>query len=124
MILVTGHKGYIGSKIYQRLKEMEEEVIGIDLKDGKDVLECLPDINVDYVFHLAAFPQVPFSIDNPYYTLKQNVLTASKLLEWSKKHKVKRFIFSSSAAIYGNSGDPASPYGVHKLMTELECKLY
>tara|TARA_Y100000310_G_scaffold65582_1_gene61069 strand:- start:132 stop:953 length:822 start_codon:yes stop_codon:yes gene_type:complete len=123
MILVTGHKGYIGSKLYKKLKE-SYDVVGIDLKDGKDILECLPDEDFKCVFHMAAFPQIPFSIENPFYTLKQNVLTASKLLEWSKNHSVERFVFSSSAAVYGDGMAPLSPYGLHKLMTEMECKLY
>lgn len=124
MILVTGHRGYIGKKIYDRLFELGYEVIGIDLKTGEDVLECLPDEQFDFVFHLSALPRVEYSIENPSYTLKQNVLVTSKLLEWSKKHGVKRFIFSSSSAVNGDGDGPNSPYGLHKLMSEMECKLY
>lgn len=125
MILVTGHKGYIGGKLYNKLVELGYEVIGIDLKDGKDILDCLPKNKIfDYVFHLAALPSVEFSVLNPSYTLKHNVLVTSKLLEWSKESNVKRFIFSSSSAIYGDGNGPKSPYGLHKLMSELECKLF
>jgi len=80
--------------------------------------------NFDYVFHLAALPSVEYSVLNPSYTMKHNVLATSKLLEWSKDNKVKRFIFSSSSAIYGDGNGPKSPYGLHKLMSEQECKLY
>ena len=121
-ILVTGHRGYIGSCLYKKLKDKQYHVCGIDLKDGHDILYCLPDQKFDYVFHLAAYPKVEYSINNPTHSLRQNVLVTSKLLEWSKKQKVKRVIFSSSAAV--NKGDPKSPYGLHKLMSELECKLY
>jgi nucleoside-diphosphate-sugar epimerase len=125
MILVTGHKGYIGNKLFNRLNQMGYEVIGIDLKDGHDIADCLPkNKNFDYVFHLAALPSVEYSVLNPSYTLKHNVLATSKLLEWSKDNKVKRFIFSSSSAIYGDGNGPKSPYGLHKLMSEQECKLY
>jgi len=125
MILVTGHKGYIGSKLFNKLKQLNFEVVGIDLKDGHDVLDCLPkNKNFDYVFHLAALPSVEFSVLNPSYTLKHNVLVTSKLLEWCKENKVKRFIFSSSSAVYGNGDGPKSPYGLHKLMSEMECQLY
>ena len=65
-----------------------------------------------------------YSVENPSYTLRQNVLVTSVLLEWSKNHGVKRFIFSSSSAATGDGDGPKSPYGLHKLMCELECKLY
>jgi UDP-glucose 4-epimerase len=125
MILVTGYKGYIGNKLYNKLKEAGYEVFGIDLKDGHDISDCLPkNKNFDYVFHLAALPSVEYSVLNPSYTMKHNVLATSKLLEWAKDNKVKRFIFSSSSAIYGDGNGPKSPYGLHKLLSEQECKLY
>ena len=124
MILVTGHRGYIGSRLYNKLQEQGYEVIGVDLKEGTDILHTLPEAGVTTVFHLAAFPSVAYSVENPSYTLMHNVLGTSRLLEWSKKHKVKRFVFSSSAAVYGNNGKLGSPYALHKLMSEKECKLY
>lgn len=125
MILVTGHKGYIGNKLYNKLIQLGYEVLGLDLKEGNDILDCLPkNKNFDYVFHLAALPSVEYSVLNPSYTLKHNVLATSKLLEWAKNAKVKRVIFSSSSAIYGDGNGPKSPYGLHKLMCEMECKLY
>jgi UDP-glucose 4-epimerase len=100
-------------------------VYGIDLKDGDDVLYCLPEeADFDIVFHLSAYPRVNYSVTHPSYTMQQNVLVTSKLLEWSKNHKVKKFIFSSSAAVSGSGGTPESPYGLHKLISEMECKLY
>jgi len=124
-ILVTGHKGYIGSHLYSNLRRLGYDVHGIDLKDGHDILHCLPDEKFDYVFHLAAIPKVSFCVSNPSYTMKQNVLVTSTLLEWAKNHGVKRVIFSSSAAIYGNEGGlPSSPYGLHKLISEMECRLF
>lgn len=124
-ILITGHKGFIGKKILDKLQKIGYNISGIDLKDGEDILHCLPDENFDYVFHLAACPRVEYSVQHPSYTMKQNVLVTSTLLEWAKDHKVKRVIFSSSAAVMGNGdGVPKSPYGLHKLMNEMECKLY
>jgi len=124
-VLVTGYKGYIGSHIFSELRRLEHEVQGIDLKDGEDILHCLPNENFDYVFHLAAQPRVEFSVHHPSYTLKQNVLVTSTLLEWAKDHRVKRVIFSSSSAVNGNGdGVPTSPYGLHKLMSEMECRLF
>jgi UDP-glucose 4-epimerase len=126
-ILITGHKGYIGSKLYKKCVEFGYNVKGIDLKEGEDIINCLPNENFDYVFHMAALPRVEFSVLNPSYTTKQNVLCTSVLLEWAKKNNVKRVIFSSSSAVYGDNPDstkPKSPYGLQKLMSELECKLY
>ena len=121
-ILVTGYKGFIGSHLYETLPE--EQRIGIDLKDGEDIIDQLPDIQVDTVFHLAAQPRVEYSVENPSYTLKHNVLGTSRALEWAKNHGAKRVVFSSSSAIYGDGTGPSSPYGLHKLMSEMECKLY
>lgn len=124
-ILVTGHRGYIGSRLFDRLISDGHNVSGIDIKDGNDILHCLPaQEQFDCVFHLAALPRVQYSVENPFYTMKQNVLVTSKLLEWSKNHSVKAFIFSSSSAIYGDGHGPSSPYGLHKLISEMECDLY
>ena len=124
-ILVTGHRGYIGGHLYSELQRLEHEVHGIDIKDGEDILHCLPDGDFDYIFHMAAQPRVEFSVYNPSYTMKQNVLVTSTLLEWAKSHGVKRVIFSSSSAINGDGdGVPKSPYGLHKLISEMECCLF
>jgi len=123
-VLVTGHLGYIGSHIFKELNTRGYKLRGIDLKNGEDILHCLPNEDFDCVFHLAALPRVGFSVENPFYTMKQNVLVTSKLLEWSKNHGVKTFIFSSSSALYGEGSGPKSPYGLHKLISEMECELY
>lgn len=123
--LVTGHKGYIGSHVFSGLKQLGHEVYGIDIKEGEDVLHCLPEEKFDYVFHLAAQPRVEFSVEHPSYTMKQNTLVTSVLLEWAKDHGVKRVIFSSSSSVNGDGdGVPKSPYGLHKLMSEMECRLF
>ena len=124
-ILVTGHKGYIGSHLFSDLKRLGYNVRGIDIKDGEDILHCLPNEDFDYVFHFAAQPRVEFSVHHPSYTMKQNVLVTSTLLEWAKNHSVKRVIFSSSSAVSGDGdGVPRSPYGLHKLISEMECRLF
>ena len=124
-ILVTGHMGFIGKKIFDKLIKIGYKTIGIDLKEGRNITDCLPDEDFDYVFHLAAIPNVQFSVEKPSYTMKQNTYATSVLLEWAKDHNVKRIIFSSSAACLGNNDNtPKSPYGLHKLMSEMECRLY
>jgi UDP-glucose 4-epimerase len=119
-VLVTGHKGYIGGHIYSSLQYLDHEVHGIDIKEGKDIAYCLPEEEFDYVFHLAALPSVQFSVNKPSYTMRHNVLNTSVLLEWAKNAKVKRVIFSSSAA----AENIKSPYGLQKKLSEMECKLY
>lgn len=125
--LVTGHKGYIGSALFERLISAGYKVKGIDLKEGKNILKDLnkyESFKPDYIFHMAAYPRVQFSVENPSFTLEQNVLGTSRVLEFAHKVKTKRVIFSSSSALYGDGQKPNSPYGLHKLMSELECKLY
>jgi UDP-glucose 4-epimerase len=129
-VIITGHKGYIGSKLYTKCIELGYQVIGIDLKDGnrdinyishyKDCIEFKPDV----IFHLAAVPAVQYSVEHPAETLYHNVLGTSNVLQFAKNNGVKRVVFSSSSAIYGNSGFPVSPYGLHKLQSEMECRLY
>lgn len=122
--LVTGHKGYVGSRLSNSLKKRGHTTYGLDLKDGQDLLRCLPNEEFDYVFHLAALPRVGYSVENPSYTFRQNAYATSVLLEWCKNHGVKRVIFSSSSAVVGDRNEPNSPYGLHKLISEQECKLY
>ena len=123
-ILITGHKGYIGSHLFRALEDGTNVVHGIDLKDGNDILHNLPDSSYDVVFHMAALPRVQFSVEQPSYTFRHNVYATSVLLEWAKNHDVKRVIFSSSSAIYGDDDFPSSPYGLHKILSEKECQLY
>ena len=119
-ILITGHRGYIGSKLFAKLQNGNHTVHGIDLKEGKNIITDLPQESYDCVFHLAAFPSVQQSVESPSDTFKNNAYSTSVLLEWAKNNNVKRFIFSSSAA----ADAVASPYGLHKLISEQECRLY
>ena len=130
--LVTGHKGYIGSKLYNRLKELGHEVQGVDVtsmnpEEGLDIRHHLfhngkpwLKFRPEYIFHLAAKPSVPWSVENPSESLSHNVLGSSRVLEFALATNARRVIFASSAAVYG----AANPYGLHKLMTEMECRLY
>ncbi len=132
--LVTGHKGYIGSKLYAKLLELGHEVRGIDIKSN-DISERLDirwhlfdhdknfnhlDFKPEYIFHLAAKPSVQWSVENPSDSLTHNVMGSSRVLEYAKLVGAKKVIFASSAAAI----EPTSPYGAHKRMTELECKVY
>ena len=136
--LVTGHKGYIGSKVYARLKELGHEVQGIDLFEGNDILAIFKeysdgsgrfhpyyyDFKPEYVFHLACIPRVVYSVENPAKTMKNNVLAATYVLNFARKIGAKRVIYSGSSSVVGNGNGPSSPYGLQKLISEMECKLY
>ena len=123
-ILITGSEGYIGSKIKKKLSFIGNNIYCVDLKKGLDITSFELKEEIDIVFHLAALPSVQFSVENPSYSLRHNVLGTSKALELAKNCGAKKFIFSSSAAVYGENGSPNSPYGMHKLMSEMECRLY
>lgn len=83
---------------------------------------------IDYVFHEAAIASVPKSIDNPKETFENNVMGTLNLLELSKKYRIKRFIFASSSAVYGNTQNlpikeeeplnTLSPYALSKQIGE------
>mgnify|MGYP001368297346 CR=1 FL=1 len=146
-VIVTGGAGFIGSNLVDKLIEQGIEVIVLDnLSTGKkeninpkaEFIQC--DIskdrplfdNVDTVFHLAATPQVQYSIENP--TDNNNLHSLINMLEVSRLIGAKRFVFSSSSAVYGNPKytpidenhpvNPLSPYALHKLIGEQYCKLY
>ena len=136
--IVTGHKGYIGSRLLWRLKSLGHEVLGIDIKDGKDInsYEGLKEsddgcfhprwwnFDPEYIFHLACFPRVGYSIENPVKTMQNNVMAGSNVLNFARKVGVKRVIYSSSSSIVGNGAGPTNPYALQKLTTEVEARLY
>ena len=125
--LVTGHCGYIGSKVFAKLKELGHEVRGIDLQEGMDVIHHLGDLGdfkPEYIFHLAAIPRVPYSMEFPEEVLENNVLSTIRILEYARKCGAKRVIYSSSSSVRGNGDGPTSPYGASKLIPEILCKNY
>lgn len=137
--LVTGHKGYIGAKLFQALKDLNHEVVGIDLKDeySKDIINILSEhrdekfnphyynFQPEYVFHMACWPRVAYSVENPVSTARNNIMAGSVLLNFARKvGSVKRVIYSSSSSVVGNGNGPASPYALQKYTTELETSMY
>ena len=151
-IIVTGGAGFIGSHIVDELIDEGYEVHIVDnlcagkkenvnlkailhIVDIRDREKLIPIFkNTKYVFHEAALPRVQYSIENPIETHEINVTGLLNVLEASKVNNVKRVIFASSSAIYGDSdilpttevmeANPLSPYAVHKYIGEIYLKLY
>ncbi len=150
--LVTGGAGFIGSHIVDRLIAEGNSVTVLDnLMLGKrEFINAKADFRegdirdfelvkntckgVDVVFHLAADPRLPLSIEDPITTHEINVTGTLNVLEAARLAGVKKFVFTSSAAVYGDqekmpiSEDarlkPMSPYGLHKMMGEYYTRLY
>jgi UDP-glucose 4-epimerase len=148
-ILVTGGGGYIGSHMVHALVDAGERVVVLDnLSTGFDwaVAEAAPLVvgetgdqplvaaliaehKVDAVIHFAASIVVPDSVRDPLGYYRNNTVNSRALIETAIKGGVRAFIFSSTAAVYGNpervpvrEDDPTvpmSPYGSSKLMTEI-----
>jgi UDP-glucose 4-epimerase len=148
-ILVTGGAGYIGSHMVHALVDAGERVVVLDnLTTGFDwavapdaplivgdtgdqtrVAALLAEHGVDAVIHFAASIVVPESVRDPLSYYQNNTVNSRALIETAIKHGVRHFIFSSTAAVYGNPEHipvredsptvPTSPYGSSKLMTEI-----
>lgn len=111
-ILITGHKGYIGSHLIKEL-----EAIGLDLKDGNDILTAeLPE--ADVVIHLAAQPGVVASMKNPIGTTETNLMGTLRLIE---HYKDSKFIFASTGGAIQD--EIISAYGLSKYCAEEFIKL-
>jgi len=125
-LLVTGHKGYIGSSLFWSLKGKGYNVRGIDLKEGRDVIDGLEfddGFEPEVIFHLAAIPRVVYSIENPVEVMRNNIQSTSVVLEYAKKVNAM-VVYSSSSSVEGNGSGPESPYALSKLVGELETLLY
>ena len=148
-VLITGAAGFIGSSIARTLLEQGAKVRGLDnLATGS--LENLAEIRsrmefleadvrdrsalasacagVDYVFHEAAIPSVPKSVDDPIGTDGPNLTGTLYVLEAARQAGVKRVMYAASSAAYGDAPElpkretmlpgPISPYAVQKLAGE------
>lgn len=106
-ILITGHKGFVGSRLYERLLKEGHSVEGLDAQCRENLLTCELPENLDVIYHLAAHKSVEESWTNPGKYL-ENLRTMARLVHHYPDAKI---IHSSSCA-----GDwpVASPYGFNK----------
>jgi len=146
-VLVVGGAGYIGSHtVYELIKDGQEVIILDNLSSGymelvhpearfyrgdirhkKDVEAVFKKEKIDVVMHFAAKIIVPESVEMPLEYYYNNVEGVRVLLEVMKEHDVKKIVFSSTAAVYGEASGvcheddvtkPINPYGETKLATE------
>jgi UDP-glucose 4-epimerase len=148
-ILVTGGAGYIGSHTVHELVDAGHRVVVLDnlstgfasalphpllpivgdTGDQELVASIIRDNGVDAIVHFAASIVVPDSVRDPLGYYRNNTANSRALIETAVACGVKHFIFSSTAAVYGNPAQvpvsedfplaPVSPYGWSKLMTEV-----
>ena len=162
-ILLTGSAGFIASHLIEELlKDENNYIIGIDnfysgtqenlefiksidkenrfqfivadIRNFEEINKIIRDKKIEYIYHLAAIVSVQESILNPLLSNEVNVKGTLNILESAKLNNVKRVVFSSSAAIYGDEPTqpknensitkPISPYGYEKLIGEQYMKLY
>ena len=154
-ILITGGAGFIGSHLAERLLLAGTQVrvldnlstgkrdnlpsqhrfldfVQGDIREKKTVSDCVR--GMDAVVHLAAVASVQASIDQPMETHQTNFDGTLNLLEASRIHGVRRLLYASSAAIYGDAATvpvseetvphPLSPYAVDKLSGEYYLRYY
>lgn len=144
-VLVTGHKGYIGSVLVPMLQKEGHDVVGLDndlfngctfgeLSDVTEIRKDVRDITpsdldgFDAIAHLAGLSNDPLGDIDPQLTYDINYSASVRLAQMAKEKGIRRFIFSSSCSNYGAAGNeligedaslnPVTPYACSKVMVE------
>jgi len=112
-ILLTGHKGYIGSALFDRLTKAKHKVYGIDKIEGNDLLFCeFPNIHFDLIIHLAGLSGVRESLSDPTGYWMNNVEASRRLFE---RYPNTRILYASSSSAYEPD---LNPYAASKYILE------
>ncbi len=152
--IVTGGAGFIGSNLVSKLLELGHEVIIVDnffggryserifaraqyIEGSVLDLKLLQKIfvGIDGVFHMAAIPRMPVSIEKPIETSEVNIMGTLNVLVAARDRGVKKVVYSSSSSVYGNQltqppfaeslkTNPISPYGLQKFVGEEYVRLF
>lgn len=150
--IVTGGAGFIGSHIVEQLVERGYDVHSVDNyvagkhEDRFNPKATYHELDVrspefaticegaDVVFHTAALPRVPYSIEHPLETADANIMGTMAALNSAVAGKVRRFVYSSSGSSYGNQtvmplvetmpANPVNPYGAQKYAGEVFANLW
>jgi len=155
-VAITGGAGFIGSNLAHELATDNAIIIIDDLSTGRAEniagltdkenvtfiqgsildLHLLEDAfkGVDFVFHEAAIPSVPRSIEDPLSTNEVNITGTLNVLIAARDNKVKKVVFGSSSSVYGDTPtlpktedmtpNPQSPYALTKLVGEYYCRVF
>ena len=127
-ILLTGHKGFIGSNLIKKLSA--HTIVGVDLKENHSCLDSnyintlFEFYHFDAIIHLAAIAGVCYSISHSEEVLTNNIIGFDVIAKAAIKHNVKHFIYASSSSVYGDDGTQKSPYAVSKATNELQAAMY
>lgn len=150
--VVTGGAGFIGSNVAHALVAAGWETVLID-RDPSFRRDTLPKeaalhevdirstetiqplfMDADVVFHTAAVPRVPYSIEHPVETTDENITGTVSVLTAAARAKVRRVVYSASGSAYGEQAtlplsetmvaNPVNPYGLQKYVGELFAKLW
>ncbi|MFC1612285.1 NAD-dependent epimerase/dehydratase family protein [Patescibacteria group bacterium] len=149
-LLITGGAGFIGSTFVKKALDLGHEVLildnlitgsrenidprakffEVDLCEYEKIKDYFQ--NIDYVFHFAALPRVPLSVEKPLETNRNNLESTINVLLASREAGVKRVVYSASSSAYGDQlqmpfkedmlPNPLNPYGIQKYVGELYVK--
>ena len=152
LVLVTGGAGFIGSNLVDGLVAQRHrvrvidnfatgkreylnaaaELVEADIRSAHSIRDAFT--GVDCVFHVAALPRIPLSIERPVETHMTNVVGTLNVLMAARDAGVRRLVYSGSSSVYGNQSslplreemppNPLNPYGLQKLVGEQYARLF
>ena len=153
--LITGGAGFIGSHIAERMVQRDDQVVIVDnlssgnidnlngfidkltfvrgdVRDAEELAKLAT--GCDVIFHQAAIVSVPYSVEHPQETHDVNIQGTLNVLFAARTAGVRRVVFASSAAVYGEDAElpkvetmrpaPCSPYGIEKMTGEYYCRVF